>query len=162
MDCKKSKNIEYIYTYTPIHQTTWDRGLKQQGCRLLGTKIRKLTRRTPIPWRLVSDTLNTSMTECIMGDNIARRGLASRSSTFAGGFARRAIDGKLAPKPKVDPRVDAATWADNTCILTNNPEPWWQLDLTEPIAVLAVAIVSRKDGRGDSLSRAVVSLSPHG
>jgi hypothetical protein len=108
-----------------------------------------------------TDQLNasTSITKCIKGENIARLGTASQSSTLAGGFPQRAIDGKLAAKPKVDPRVDLATWADNTCILTNNAEPWWQLDLKVPTAVVAVSIVSRKDARGDSLSRAVVSLS---
>lgn len=71
------------------------------------------------------------------GQNIARSGTATQSSTANGGVAARAIDGNT-----------SASWGGGgqTHSAENEDRPWWELDLGRETPVDAVTVFNRHDG----------------
>ncbi|MCY2959416.1 MAG: GDSL-type esterase/lipase family protein [Planctomycetota bacterium] len=68
--------------------------------------------------------------------NVARSGRASQSTTNWNGSAERAIDGNT-----------SGAWADDgqTHTIEDRPDPWWELDLGDEVAVDRVVIWNRTD-----------------
>jgi putative heme-binding domain-containing protein len=79
------------------------------------------------------------------GQNVARNGKATQSSTSNGGNASRAIDGNK-----------SGTWAEGgqTHSREGEDNPWWEVDLGKEVPIEAIAIYNRTDGNlGSRLSR---------
>uniref|UniRef100_A0A4W3H0S7 Fucolectin tachylectin-4 pentraxin-1 domain-containing protein n=1 Tax=Callorhinchus milii TaxID=7868 RepID=A0A4W3H0S7_CALMI len=67
--------------------------------------------------------------------NVARRGIASQSTTNWGGKAERAIDGNR-----------NGFYHNNSCSHTNtDPMPWWQVDLLHCEQIISVKLYNRID-----------------
>ena len=82
------------------------------------------------------------------GENVARKGRATQSSTAHGGVARRAIDGKT-----------SGTYADGTSTHTQEgtDDPWWEVDLGREVPVEQIVVWNRTDGAlGDRLKNYTV------
>ena len=71
------------------------------------------------------------------GQNVARKGKATQSSTAYGGAASRAIDGNTSGR-----------FADNgqTHTAEGTTNPWWQLDLGREFSIDSIVIYNRTDG----------------
>ncbi|XP_042187630.1 fucolectin-like [Callorhinchus milii] len=68
-------------------------------------------------------------------ENVARRGIASQSTTNWGGKAERAIDGNR-----------NGFYHNNSCSHTNtDPMPWWQVDLLHCEQIISVKLYNRID-----------------
>ena len=84
------------------------------------------------------------------GENVARRGRATQSSTAFGGDAQRAIDGKT------DGDFFKAQSVSHT---DKDREPWWEVDLGADADVDRVVVWNRTDGNvGGRLANFRVSL----
>src|SRR5205085_438368 len=70
------------------------------------------------------------------GENVARGGTASQSSTDYNGDASRAIDGKT------DGRYEAAQTTTHTAL---SDDPWWELDLKGEHEIERVVVWNRTD-----------------
>lgn len=76
------------------------------------------------------------------GVNVAKKGTAKQNSTAFGGEASRAIDGN----------TDGEYYsAESTTHTSQGKDPWWELDLGEPIAIDSITVWNRTDG-GDAIS----------
>jgi azurin len=84
------------------------------------------------------------------GQNIARGGKASQSSTAHGGDPERAVDGRK------DGSYGSGT---QTHTRENERRPWWELDLGREQAIESVAIWNRTDGSlGDRLDEFTLTV----
>ena len=72
----------------------------------------------------------------VQGENVARGGKASQSSTAHGGEASRAIDGNSSGFFNNDGQTHTREESD----------PWWEVDLGKDYAVDAVRVHNRRDG----------------
>lgn len=84
-------------------------------------------------------------------NDIALGGTATQQSTDWGGVASRAIDGNT-----------NGNWGNNSVTHTqdnsNNPQPWWQVDLGSMQAIGAIQLWNRTDYGPDRLSNFSVSV----
>lgn len=68
-------------------------------------------------------------------ENVALKGKATQSSEILGGAPSRAIDGNTSGK-----------WEENSVTHTNTSEnPWWELDLGQPVPLDRIALFNRTD-----------------
>lgn len=83
------------------------------------------------------------------GKNVALGAQASQSTTAFGGGAERALDGNC-----------SGMWKENSVTHTviDQPDPWWEVDLGQPVAVEAVRLFNRTDACPERLKGCVVRL----
>ena len=84
------------------------------------------------------------------GENVARRGVASQSSTQGEAAAKLAIDGNTAGDAKSGSMSCTADGADN---------PWWEVDLGEAKPIDRIVIFNRTDAGAEKLRDFRISVS---
>ncbi|MEO6807823.1 MAG: DUF1553 domain-containing protein [Isosphaeraceae bacterium] len=83
------------------------------------------------------------------GENVARTGKATQSSTGFGGLAERAIDGK----------TDGDYQANSTTHTNVEADPWWEVKLSKALPIDQITLWNRTDGGlGSRLARARVEV----
>ena len=82
-----------------------------------------------------------------LGENFARHGVATQSSTHGVGYAKRGIDGN----------VDGL-YPHHSCSHTNVPnnDPWWKVTFKHDVLVTEVVLSNRADCCGKSLNGVIV------
>lgn len=79
------------------------------------------------------------------GENVAKKGTASQSSTDFGGDAQRAIDGN----------TDGQYFNSNsvTHSKADSTDPWWEVDLKGAVSIERIAVWNRTDGGAAIMER---------
>ena len=80
--------------------------------------------------------------------NLALTGMASQSSTYVDGDARKAIDGN----------TEGSWWYGSVAHTGQQDNPWWQVRLSEDVLIDSVVLWNRTDCCGERLSDVWLTL----